>query len=229
MPKGHAAGRARMDLPGQREARGHHGLLAAGRHTGRGLEAAAQPVTLHKGHNLVIKVTDKTRPGKYAIKLFCTRKVGQRQLPSIRSGHQKGQDPEGLGGLLTAGRTRPAEASSSPTDPVSAARPSTAAERPGTGLLSPDPGGRERLTVRTSEEVPRERAANRGGGRDHRRGRRPDRQPHGVRGHADHRVRHLGRPARPGPGHRHAAAGGGARRQLHRYRGLLRPSTSARP
>ena len=34
---------------------------------------------------------------------------------------------------------------------------------------------------------------------------------------------HLGRTAGPGPGHRHAAAGGRARRQLHRHRGLLRP------
>jgi hypothetical protein len=45
-----------------------------------GSKLLPKPVTLHKGHNLEIKITDKTRPGKYAINLFCTRKAGQRQL-----------------------------------------------------------------------------------------------------------------------------------------------------
>jgi hypothetical protein len=34
-------------------------------------------VTLRKGPNLEIKITDKTRPGKYAINLFCTGKNKQ--------------------------------------------------------------------------------------------------------------------------------------------------------
>jgi hypothetical protein len=45
-----------------------------------GSKLLPKPVTLHKGHNLEIKITDKTRPGKYAINLFCTTKAGQRQL-----------------------------------------------------------------------------------------------------------------------------------------------------
>ena len=45
-----------------------------------GSKLLPKPVTLRTGHNLEIKITDKTRPGRYTINLFCTRKVGQRQL-----------------------------------------------------------------------------------------------------------------------------------------------------
>jgi hypothetical protein len=45
-----------------------------------GSKMLPKPVTLRNGHNLEIKITDKTRPGKYTINLFCTRKVGKRQL-----------------------------------------------------------------------------------------------------------------------------------------------------
>jgi hypothetical protein len=45
-----------------------------------GSKMLSKPVTLDKGHNLEIKVTGKTRPGKYTINLFCTRKSGERQL-----------------------------------------------------------------------------------------------------------------------------------------------------
>src|SRR5215469_13938186 len=38
------------------------------------------PVALGRGHNLEIKVTNKTRPGRYTINLFCTRKSGKRLL-----------------------------------------------------------------------------------------------------------------------------------------------------
>ena len=40
-----------------------------------------RPVTLRKGPNLLIKITDKTRPGKYVINLFCTGK--HQQIDSI--------------------------------------------------------------------------------------------------------------------------------------------------
>jgi hypothetical protein len=39
-----------------------------------GSKLLPRPVTLRTGHNLEIKITDKTRPGKYTINLFCTRK-----------------------------------------------------------------------------------------------------------------------------------------------------------
>jgi hypothetical protein len=42
-----------------------------------GSKLLARPVTLRKGPNLKIKITDKTRPGKYAINLFCTGKNKQ--------------------------------------------------------------------------------------------------------------------------------------------------------
>ena len=45
-----------------------------------GSKMLAKPVTLHSGHNLEIKVTDKTRPGRYTINLFCTAKSGKRQV-----------------------------------------------------------------------------------------------------------------------------------------------------
>ncbi len=45
-----------------------------------GSKMLPRPVTLRKGHNLEIKVTDKTRPGTYAINLFCTGKSGKRQV-----------------------------------------------------------------------------------------------------------------------------------------------------
>jgi hypothetical protein len=45
-----------------------------------GSKLLPKPVTLRTGHNLEIKITDKTRPGKYTINLFCTRKAGTRQL-----------------------------------------------------------------------------------------------------------------------------------------------------
>ena len=45
-----------------------------------GSKMLAKPVTLRTGHNLEIKITDRTRPGKYTINLFCTRKAGKRQL-----------------------------------------------------------------------------------------------------------------------------------------------------
>jgi hypothetical protein len=41
-----------------------------------GSKLLPRPVTLRKGHNLEIKVTNKTRPGTYTISLFCT---GKRQ------------------------------------------------------------------------------------------------------------------------------------------------------
>ncbi len=37
-----------------------------------------RPVTMRKGGNLLIKVTDKTNPGKYRIMLLC---VGPRRSP----------------------------------------------------------------------------------------------------------------------------------------------------
>jgi len=45
-----------------------------------GSKMLPKPVTMRTGRNLEIKITDKTRPGKYTINLFCTRKAGQRQL-----------------------------------------------------------------------------------------------------------------------------------------------------
>jgi hypothetical protein len=45
-----------------------------------GSKLLPRPVTLSKGPNLEIKITDKTRPGKYAINLFCTGK--NKQLDS---------------------------------------------------------------------------------------------------------------------------------------------------
>ena len=42
-----------------------------------GSKLLPEPVTLRKGHNLEIKITDKTRPGKYTINLFCTAKGRQ--------------------------------------------------------------------------------------------------------------------------------------------------------
>jgi hypothetical protein len=45
-----------------------------------GSKMLSRPVTLRKGRNLLIKVTHKTRPGKYAINLFCT--VKHRQIDS---------------------------------------------------------------------------------------------------------------------------------------------------
>jgi hypothetical protein len=42
-----------------------------------GSKLLPRPVTLSKGPNLEIKITDKTRPGKYAINLFCTGKNKQ--------------------------------------------------------------------------------------------------------------------------------------------------------
>ena len=45
-----------------------------------GSKLLPRPVTLRKGPNLEIKITDKTRPGKYAINLFCT--VKNKQIDS---------------------------------------------------------------------------------------------------------------------------------------------------
>jgi hypothetical protein len=45
-----------------------------------GSKLLPKPVTLRRGHNLEVRITDRTRPGKYEINLFCTRKVGKRQL-----------------------------------------------------------------------------------------------------------------------------------------------------
>jgi hypothetical protein len=42
-----------------------------------GSKLLPRPVTLRKGPNLEIKITDKTRPGKYAINLFCIGKNKQ--------------------------------------------------------------------------------------------------------------------------------------------------------
>jgi hypothetical protein len=42
-----------------------------------GSKLLPRPVTLSKGPNLEIKITDKTRPGKYAINLFCIGKNKQ--------------------------------------------------------------------------------------------------------------------------------------------------------
>lgn len=42
-----------------------------------GSKLLPRPVPLRKGPNLEIKITDKTRPGKYAINLFCTGKNKQ--------------------------------------------------------------------------------------------------------------------------------------------------------
>jgi hypothetical protein len=42
-----------------------------------GSKLLPRPVTLRKGPNLLIKITNKTRPGKYAINLFCTGKNKQ--------------------------------------------------------------------------------------------------------------------------------------------------------
>jgi hypothetical protein len=40
-----------------------------------------RPVTLRKGPDLLIKITNKTRPGKYTINLFCTGK--HQQIDSV--------------------------------------------------------------------------------------------------------------------------------------------------
>jgi len=40
-----------------------------------------RPVTLRKGRNLLIKLTNKTQPGKYTITLFCTGK--RQQIDSV--------------------------------------------------------------------------------------------------------------------------------------------------
>ena len=53
-----------------------------------GSKMLPKPVTMRTGHNLEIKVTGKTRPGRYTINLFCTRKAGQRQV--IDSAARKG-------------------------------------------------------------------------------------------------------------------------------------------
>jgi hypothetical protein len=42
-----------------------------------GSKMLARPVTLRKGPNLLIKVTDKTHPGRYTINLFCIGKNKQ--------------------------------------------------------------------------------------------------------------------------------------------------------
>jgi hypothetical protein len=42
-----------------------------------GSKLLPRPVTLRKGPDLEIKITDKTRPGKYTINLFCTGKNKQ--------------------------------------------------------------------------------------------------------------------------------------------------------
>jgi hypothetical protein len=42
-----------------------------------GSKLLPRPATLSKGPNLEIKITDKTRPGKYAINLFCIGKNKQ--------------------------------------------------------------------------------------------------------------------------------------------------------
>ncbi len=42
-----------------------------------GSKMLGRPVTLRKGPDLLIKITDKTRPGKYTINLFCTGKHQQ--------------------------------------------------------------------------------------------------------------------------------------------------------
>ena len=45
------------------------------------------PVTLRKGGNLLIKLTHKTRPGKYAIMLFCmgkNKQIDSMDMKSVR-------------------------------------------------------------------------------------------------------------------------------------------------
>ena len=42
-----------------------------------GSKLLPRPVTLRKGPDLLIKITNKTRPGKYTINLFCTGKHQQ--------------------------------------------------------------------------------------------------------------------------------------------------------
>ena len=44
-----------------------------------------RPVTLRKGGKLLIKLTHKTRPGKYAIMLFCTGKNEQIDSVDMKS------------------------------------------------------------------------------------------------------------------------------------------------
>jgi hypothetical protein len=45
-----------------------------------GSKMLPEPVTMRTGRNLEIKITDKTRPGRYTINLFCTGKSGKRQV-----------------------------------------------------------------------------------------------------------------------------------------------------
>ena len=49
-----------------------------------GSKLLPEPVTLRKGHNLEIRITGKTRPGKYAINLFCTRKGKEIDSAAMR-------------------------------------------------------------------------------------------------------------------------------------------------
>lgn len=44
-----------------------------------------RPVTMRKGENLLIKVTDKTNPGKYRIMLLCVGKHQQIDAADIKS------------------------------------------------------------------------------------------------------------------------------------------------
>ena len=67
-PDRHAARRAQVDLPGRREARGDRGLLPAGR----------------KGSSLLVKITGKTKPGKYAIALRCEDKHNQPDSVDVK-------------------------------------------------------------------------------------------------------------------------------------------------
>jgi hypothetical protein len=81
---------------------------------------------------------------------------------------------------------------------------------------------RQRLGCETGASRPQEATYDRSGqcgsrGHDQHR-RRSGGAPDGLRRDADHRRWHLGRSARPGPGQGGAAAGGRARRQLHRHR-----------
>jgi hypothetical protein len=73
---GHAAGRAGWTYQGD----GKLAVITACSRRGDvpvvGSKLLPRPVTLRKGHNLEIKVTNKTRPGTYTISLFCT---GKRQ------------------------------------------------------------------------------------------------------------------------------------------------------
>jgi hypothetical protein len=49
-----------------------------------GSKLLPRPVTMRTGRNLEIKITDKTRPGRYTINLFCTGKRKQIDSAAMR-------------------------------------------------------------------------------------------------------------------------------------------------